>query len=160
MDMREGQRRARDYAFRTFTWRKFFALPPLCKSSREFVIGSRLTLRPFTLALGFSLVAVTLASLFFSFYRAWAFNVLGDPNRRRVRSHFAVNTARAVVSMRTTGSASRFNNRDPVLCLECHIRVPTTSMCARDSKQFDFDPPPTNELRAHAKTSVTERTPS
>lgn len=30
-----------------------------------------------------------------------------------------------------TGSASRFNNRGPVLCLECHIREPTTSMRTR-----------------------------
>lgn len=59
-----------------------------------------------------------------------------------VRGHFVVNTASAVVSMRTGGGGGGgplVLTIEPVLCLECHVRKLATYMHTRDPKQFYFD---------------------
>lgn len=80
---------------------------------REFVIASRSTLRPSPR--WFSPLSFPLTSLFLSFYRAWAFNVPGDPNRRRTKPLRRKYSEYRIFHERTTDSASRFNNRDGTL---------------------------------------------
>lgn len=110
-------------------------LVPLCTSAtqisrpiryvnlREFVIASRSTLRPSPR--WFSLLPFALTSLFLSFYRAWAFNVPGDPNRRRTKplrrkySEYRTFYERTVLVLLAL-------TIETALCLECHSRKLTT----------------------------------
>lgn len=86
---------------------------PLCKFTRVCYRESRAFDFCVHSLRWFSLLSFPLTSLFLSFYRAWAFNVPGDPNRRRTKPlRRKYSEYRTFHERRTTGSGSRFNNRE------------------------------------------------
>lgn len=110
---------------------------------------SRPTSRPFSRC--FSPLSVTLASLSFHFIKL---ELLMYQATRidGVRSHFVVNTASAVVSMRTAGTASRFNNRTGTLSQVPHSKTSYVHAHAiRNNSTLTSD-----VLRARTKTSITD----